>query len=122
MLTENICKSFFHSGNSVSNQLKNSIEIHYDEKIDGYVISMPDFISLEILEEWQERFNIELSSKMDDAPFKLLLDSNKHDFESIQCLKILRDYLSELREVIDRVAFVAPANFVEPHIESESEA
>lgn len=48
-----------------------------------------------------------------------------HQFESIQCLKSLRDFFTQ-QPVIQsngiKVAFVQPANIIPPQIKSESEA
>ncbi len=52
----------------------------------------------------------------------LLLDTNKHQFESIECLKFLRDLISN--EVIHRlssVAFVQPREYRTPEVPSSTE-
>ena len=101
------------------------IQVKFDEKLKGYIVSMPDFISLSAIEEWKDRFDIDLISIPSDQQARLLIDTNQHQFESIQCLKSLREFFAN-NSVIQsngvKVAFVQPANFVEPQIRSEREA
>lgn len=55
----------------------------------------------------------------------VLFDTNKHNFESIQCLKSLREYLTDntvLKSRFSRAALVAPEKFMVPIIKSEVEA
>lgn len=55
----------------------------------------------------------------------LLIDTNLHQFESVQCLKGLRDFLT-MNPVIQsrkvKAAFVKPENVMPSHIKSEFEA
>lgn len=86
---------------------------------------MPDFVSLEILKDWKCRFDEVLASISNDAELALLIDTGKHGFESVECLKFLRDYLTEtpdFRNKFVKAAFVAPSNFAAPHIVSDMEA
>ena len=102
-----------------------SVQIKHDTELPGYVISMPDFVTLEMLTEWKQQFDLILENISENSQLKLLIDTGKHDFESVACLKFLRDYLSDtpaFQKKFVRAAFVAPANFVQPHIVSQMEA
>ena len=98
------------------------IDFSFDDKICGYLISMPDFVKLSDIESWIINFDLELKTFQSLKPISILLDSNKHKFESIQCLKALRDYLTHIQEHIAKAAFVAPTSFREPEIVSGREA
>jgi hypothetical protein len=101
------------------------IEFNFDIRINGYVVTMPDFVTLDMIEEWKDRFDRELQSIRSSNKLALLFDTNKHNFESIQCLKILREYLTDnkvLKSSFSRAALVAPAKFMAPNIKSEVEA
>jgi hypothetical protein len=105
--------------------MEDRIEIHFDKRINGYVVTMPGFVTLDMIEEWKYRFDQELKTKRNSDNFALLFDTNKHNFESIQCLKSLREYLADntvLKSRFSRVALVAPARFMAPIIKSEAEA
>lgn len=105
--------------------MTDGIQVKFDEKLKGYIVSMPDFISLGAIEEWKDRFDNDFKSIPTGQDVMLLIDSNQHQFESIQCLKSLREFFAN-NSVIQtnnvKVAFVQPANFVEPQIKSEREA
>ncbi len=101
------------------------IQIKFDKTINGYLIIMPNFVTLKMIEQWKKQFDIELKFTQNNSHYSLLIDANKHKFESIQCLKSLRDYLSYLSDSqnnLVRAAFVSPSNFREPQITSEFEA
>jgi hypothetical protein len=105
--------------------MRNIIEFNFDTRINGYVVTMPDFVTLDMIEEWKDWFDRELQSIRSLNKFALLFDTNKHNFESIQCLKILREYLTDnkvLKSRFSRAALVAPAKFMAPNIKSEVEA
>jgi hypothetical protein len=40
--------------------MEDRIEIKFDKRINGYVVTMPDFVTLDIIEEWKDRFDQEL--------------------------------------------------------------
>ena len=105
--------------------MADSIQVKFDEKLKGYIVSMPDFISLGAIEEWKARFENNLKSIPAGQKAMLLIDTNQHQFESIQCLKSLREFFdnnSVIQSNDVKVAFVQPVNFVEPQIKSEREA
>ena len=86
---------------------------------------MPDFVTLKMIEEWKVRFEQKLKSFPNSNNCALLLDTGKHNFESIQCLKFLREYLADdslVKSCVTRAALVAPAKFMIPVVKSESEA
>ena len=105
--------------------MQNRIEFNFDKRINGYVVTMPDYVTSEMIEEWKDRFDQGLETIRSSNKFALIFDNNKHHFESIQCLKILREYLTDnkvLKSGFSRTALVAPAKFMTPHIKSEVEA
>ena len=97
--------------------MEDRIKIPYDEIINGYVVTMPDFVTLKMIEEWKVRFEQKLKTLPSSSHCALLFDTGKHNFESIQCLKSLREYLSDdalIKSCVTRAALVAPANCVVP--------
>ena len=108
------------------NKMKEHIQVRFDERISGYVISMPEFICLNAIEQWIDEFGKELSTLPQGSRIALLIDTNLHQFESIQCLKRMREFLTTNKQVMSAshvvVAFVAPASYIEVHIKSESES
>ena len=105
--------------------MRQNIQTRFDESINGYVVSMPELISFEAINEWRESINKELKSLQNNQKVVILIDTNKHQFESIQCLKSIRELFTN-NEVIQsngvKAAFVQPQSYMEPHIKSESEA
>ena len=81
-------------------------DIEYAPQIHGFVISMPNRITLAALEDFGNRLLI-VFGRMEKRKYNLLIDSNRHDFESIACLKKLRDILEEpqVAKKCERVAF-----------------
>jgi hypothetical protein len=105
--------------------MKDSIQVKFDEELKGYGISMPDIVSISAIEEWTDRFGSDLRTTSPGQKTILLIDTNQHQFESIQCLRILRDFFANISAIKSngvKVAFVQPANFVEPQIKSDREA
>ena len=105
--------------------MSENIRVSFDKKINGYIISMPEFISLNSIEEWKNKIDLELKSLPLNQKVVMLIDTNKHEFESIQCLKSLREFFTSNAVIqfnIVKVAFVRPKSYGEPHIKSEFEA
>jgi hypothetical protein len=105
--------------------MEDRIEFNFDKSINGYVVTMPDFVTLNMIEEWKDKFDQELKTLRNSNNFALLFDTNKHNFESIQCLKSLREYLTDneiLKLRFSKAALIAPARFMAPKIKSEDEA
>jgi len=102
-----------------------NIQTKYDKLIKGYVVSMPESISLVAIEEWKESIGTDLRLLPNNQKVVMLIDTNKHQFESIKCLKILRELFTN-NEVLQsngvKAAFVQPQSHMEPHIKSEHEA
>lgn len=109
------------------NKLQNTspIESKFDDEIDAFIIRMPENITLSALEIWQNEFLALLHERAENEKVSILLDTNKHEFESIECLKLLRNLLVDeplIKNGISRVAFVAPKQYREPEIISPKEA
>ena len=103
--------------------MNHPITMRYDEALRAYLISMPDYVSLADIEDLQNRlFSSFISLK--EGQCALLIDTNKHDFESIACLKALRDLLESppVSSNCIRVAFVQPRQYREAQIVSDQEA
>ena len=97
----------------------------YDEAMGVYFVSFPDHVSYEALSKWSIEFQEMLVSRGHQKPEALLLDSNKHDFESIECLKFLREILTQftnMKNGLYKIAFVQPANYRNPEIVDLKEA
>jgi len=104
--------------------MNNNIQVSYDEIVKGYIIKMPELVSLNAIEEWKKEFSVDLNSLPLSQRFVMLIDTNKHEFESIQCLKSLRDFFTTNADVQSKcvkVAFVQPKEYIEPCIKSEIE-
>ena len=104
--------------------MNSSIHISYDDTMKGYVIKMPETASLEDIESWRNEFSTELKSLTSNQKFVILIDTNRHDFESIQCLKSIREFLTDnenIKSKCMKVGFVQPEKYMEPHIKSEYE-
>ncbi|MDH3975187.1 MAG: hypothetical protein OEV42_12975 [Deltaproteobacteria bacterium] len=105
--------------------MASNIHYEYDAEINGYIVRMPAFVRFDSLNEWFEMFNRELSSIPSNQPLVLLIDTNEHKFESIQCLKSLREFFINNKVVKKsgvKAAFVGPGQYMEPHIKSDLEA
>ena len=101
------------------------IETTFDNDVNAFIVRMPDHIALEELNHWRKEFLLSLGEGVGDDKAALLLDTNKHQFESIECLKLLRELLSNERQIkhcISRVAFVQPRHYREPEVSSSTEA
>ncbi len=101
------------------------IQIKFDDSICGFVVGMPELITLEAIEEWKESMGNYLESLPLNQEVVMLIDTNKHQFESIQCLKSIREFFAT-NPVIQsngvKAAFVQPNDYIKPHIKSENEA
>ncbi len=105
--------------------MKNRIKTTYNENINTIIVRMPDKISKNALTLWQNEFLILIEEKKQTQGLSLLLDTGTHDFESIECLKLLRELISNhpvINKKISRVAFVAPEQYRRAEIKSPYEA
>lgn len=105
--------------------MKEKIQFKYEAEIQGYIIAMPEIIHMSSIDEWIAGFSLELASFPPEKRVVMLVNTNQHNFESIQCLKTLRMFFYDNPIFLSNgvtVAFVAPEKYVKPHIESEVEA
>lgn len=99
------------------------IQTIFDDSTNVYIVSMPKYITLEALRIWSQFFLKILEER--SRKVGLLLDTNLHEFESVECLKFLREFLTNKKQVksrISRVAFVQPLRSGQPEIISNNEA
>ncbi len=94
----------------------------FDTNINAYIVTLPESISLQILTDWGAEFATQLGNESGRVNF--LFDFNTHHFESIACLKWLRDFLGseQFTSTIHKAAFVQPVEYRPPEIVSDSEA
>ena len=105
--------------------MSEEIESKYDEEIRTYTVFFPEHVTFENLSNWKIKFQEKLDTRLRPRSEALLLNSNIHDFESIECLKYLREALTHfanLENGIHKIAFVQPAQYREPEIISKNEA
>ena len=104
--------------------MNGNVQVTFDKKINGYIIRMPDFVSINSIEEWVHEFEHILKSLPLTQRITMLIDANKHEFESTQCLKLLREFFTTnvvIQSNVVKVAFVQPKNYREPQAVSEIE-
>ena len=100
--------------------MTDQINLEYDTGLQGFVVVMPEHVTLDALNNLRERLFAAIAT-VTTMPFCLLIDTNRHDFESIDCLRGLREVLEAPQFVNNcaRVAFVQPRQYQEPHMESD---
>ncbi len=96
------------------------INTTFKHNINTYIVHMPENITFEELSFWGKEF---LQSLVKSEKCSLLLDTNRHQFESIASLKLLRDILSDekVKCCISKFAFVQPKQYRSPTIVSSKE-
>lgn len=97
----------------------------FDQELNAIIVNMPKVITLDILKKWRKIFLELLVKRHANKKVALSLDTNRHDFESIECIKLLRELLSKnmhVNQSISRIAFVQPVNYREPEIVNSTEA
>ena len=99
------------------------IKMHFDDKLTAYVVRMPHRISLLALQHWKDNLYRVIADR-DVSSISLLIDSNTHDFESLEALRYLRYILSTdpVLSRVQRAAFVAPKQYRPPEVVSDQEA
>lgn len=105
--------------------MRDDIEFNYDEEISAYTARFPEHVTFENLCIWRNRFHEALDARSTPKPVALILDTNKHDFESNECLKLLREILVQLASLengIYKIAFIQPEHYRKPEIVNNSEA
>lgn len=97
------------------------MEIFFKKEIDFYLVTFPDYITLKCLKKWGGEIKAELETS---GSFGMLIDTNMHNFESIECLKWLRQFLSDLVSIkcITIIAFIQPDTYRAPEVVSDKEA
>lgn len=101
------------------------IETTFDAEVDSFIVRMPENITLNALKVWHDKFMTLLRERVENGKVSILLDTNKHKFESIECLKLLRKLLNDeplIKTSISKIAFVAPKQYREPEVVSTEEA
>jgi len=103
---------------------RGDVEVTYDTAMGGVVVSLPQFITMAALEGLQERLASRVAAGVLDGARRLLVDTNQHDFESVACIRALRDALegAGIGNGCWRVGFVAPAEHRASTVVSDREA
>ena len=104
--------------------MSSDIEIHFDEAIAAYIVRFPDWVELQALKAAKLRFEKLLAEATSNRTFSLLLDTGPHEFESIECRRYVRDFLSieALAERCRKFANVKPKSYGLGEIVSDTEA
>ena len=104
------------------NLLLNNINSKYNKDLNILIVTLPDYIKIHDLNIWKSEFIATLSHSEDQTA--LLIDTNLHDFESIECLKLLRQLFDEpiVKEKIKKTAFVSPEKYKKAELTSVIEA
>jgi hypothetical protein len=99
------------------------ITTKYDAEIGVFIICLPEFITFTELKQWKAEFLSSLKDIKDNIKRAILIDTNTHQFESIACLKLLRDLCNEpqVKSCISRTAFVSPSQYRKPEMVSATE-
>ena len=97
------------------------MEIVSKKELDYYLVTFPIYITLESLKNWGAEIKLEFEK---GDGFGMLIDTNTHNFESIECLSWLRRFLSDLvdNQCITMIAFVQPETYRAPEVISDQEA
>ena len=101
------------------------ITIEYDGALQGFIIRFPDWVTLAALKDWGARFDRDLTALKSSGQYVVLIATGKHAFESVACLRYMREYLSTshtIRKWIRKAAFIAPKKYMPPHVKNCSEA
>ena len=94
----------------------------YDSIVNAFIVKMPEYINYDALEVWKSELLLSLSKV--ENQIALLIDINRHNFESIECLKLLRNMFDEsiVKEKVLKTAFVCPKKYKESEVVSNEEA
>ena len=98
--------------------MSSGIRFEFDPQLPGYVAVMPPYVTLPMIDDLRRKVTAAFAAP---AGHGLLVDTNRHEFESIECLKALRATLGDIADHCRAVAFVQPAAYREPHIASPRE-
>ena len=86
---------------------------------------MPEHVTLNELRVWSQEFLEALGERAGKEKVALLMETYRHQFESIERLKFLRNFLSNewrIKSCISKAAFVQPRQNREPEVASPKEA
>lgn len=99
------------------------INTTFDNNVNSFIVRMPEEITFEALKLWEEEFLKSVSKRGKNKNISLLIDTNKHKFKSIECLKLLRNILSsaDIKCCFSKFAFIQPKQYREPNIDSSKE-
>jgi len=100
------------------------IHTSFDSEANAFIVRFPEHTTLADLMAWGDSFRTILKKRAHHNSSGLLLDTNRHDFESIECLKYIRDLILEFTRMdhgIHKVAFVQPVSYRQPEIVSSKE-
>ena len=103
--------------------MSRNIGISFDQRINGYIVKFPDFVELDVLKKAKKNFG-KLLKNEPRMNFSLLFDTGAHEFESIECLKYIRELLS-IKLLVDNCeifASVAPESHAQAEVKSDKEA
>lgn len=98
------------------------IQTRFDVDLNAFIVEFPVFVTLGYLTEWGQVFLSELERLDSDAA--LVLDTNQHEFESVECLRWLRIFLASepiIKSRVSRVAFIQPPKYRPPEVVSNVE-
>ena len=101
------------------------IDTTFDDGLNTFIVHFPGDVTHSMLAAWACFFRAELQQHRFRKGVSILLDSNRHRFESIACLQFLRHFLEEVTGTgggVGRVAFVQPVQYRCPEIVSRREA
>lgn len=62
--------------------MKEKIQFKYEAEIQGYIITMPEVIHMNSIDEWIADFSLELASFPPEKRVVMLVNTNQHNFES----------------------------------------
>ena len=99
------------------------IAMTYDTTLCAVIVRFPDTVTEDQMRKWVATLPGHLAV-LEGNSSSMLLDTNRHQFESMECLRLLRCALesAQVRKAIRRVAFVQPESFRLPAVVSAEEA
>lgn len=102
-----------------------AIATAFDHAAGTFIVHLPEHTTLTHLEAWGQTFRARLLQRERRARSGLLLDTSRHNFESVACLKFIRSFLHEITQMdtgIYKIAFVQPITYRQPEVVSSEEA
>lgn len=99
------------------------IQTRFDADLNAFIVEFPAFVTLETLHDWGKVFISELQNH--DGGVALVINTNQHNFESVECLRWLRTFLAGepiISSSVSRAAFIQPSEYRRPEVVSDVEA